>query len=87
LKTSVQKWGNSLAVRIPKSFAGELGLAENAPVAMTLEDGALLVRPERELTWDLGSLLARVTDENLHPCWEAEGTGAGTAAGQGEDDR
>lgn len=27
MKTCVQKWGNSLALRIPKSFAAEVGLA------------------------------------------------------------
>lgn len=73
MKTRIQKWGNSLAVRIPKSFAAGLGLAENGPVDMTLEDGALVIKPDREGTWDLGSLLAQVTDENIHPEWEAEG--------------
>ncbi len=74
MKSCVQKWGNSLAVRIPKPFAAGLGLTDNAPVVMTLEDGALVIKLDRERTWDLGSLLAGITDENVHPEWEAEGS-------------
>lgn len=77
MKTRVQKWGNSLAFRIPKSFARDLGLGNNSPVEIGLEDGALVVRPDLEQTWDLGSLLAKVTDENIHPEWEEEGIQAG----------
>ena len=69
---SVQKWGNSLALRLPKSFAAELGWGENAPVEMTVDDGALAVRTDTERTWELSELLDRVTDENVHPAWEAE---------------
>jgi antitoxin MazE len=74
MKTRVQKWGNSLAVRIPKSFAHEMGVGNNAPVEMTLDGGALVVKPDREQTWDLDALLAGVTDENVHPEWEAAET-------------
>ncbi len=72
MKTRVQKWGHSLAVRLPKSFADGLGLGEGAPADMTLEDGAIVVRPDRDLVWDIASLLDGVTDENIHPAWEAE---------------
>jgi len=77
MKTRIQKWGNSLAVRIPKSFAAGLGLMENASVEMTLEDEALVIKPDREGTWDLDSLLGGVTDENVHPEWETESPGPG----------
>jgi len=70
MKTRVQKWGNSLAVRIPKSFAEELDWEEGAPVEMTLDEGALVVRSDRERSWDLAALLDRVTDDNIHPAWE-----------------
>ena len=73
MKTRVQKWGNSLAVRIPKSFAEEMGWNENAPVAMSLGEGALIIKTDRERAWDLGSLLAGVTGENIHDAWEDEG--------------
>jgi antitoxin MazE len=72
MKTRVQKWGNSLAVRIPKSFAEELRWEESAPVEMTLDESALVVRSDREKSWDLAALLDRVTDDNIHPAWETE---------------
>ena len=66
MKTHVQKWGNSLAVRIPKSFAAEMGVGNKAPVEMSLEESALIIKPDRERVWDLDALLADVTDENIH---------------------
>ena len=44
MKTRVQKWGNSLALRIPKSFAEEVGLRANSAVELSLVDGALVVQ-------------------------------------------
>ena len=72
MKTRIQKWGNSLAVRLPKSFADVLGLGEGSPAEMTLEDGAIVVKSDRDRVWDLGTLVAGVTDENIHPAWEDE---------------
>lgn len=44
MKTRIQKWGNSLALRIPKSFAAEAGLSENSPVDLALVEGRLVVQ-------------------------------------------
>lgn len=66
MRTRVQKWGNSLAVRIPKSFAMQAGLAEDASVDMSLTEGGLLIEPITQGGFTLDQLLARVTDENLH---------------------
>lgn len=83
MKNSIQKWGNSLAVRVPKSFAAELGWRENTPVAMSLDEGALVIKTDRTRVWDLDALLEGITDENVHPAWEAElpapAAGAGTS--------
>jgi antitoxin MazE len=68
--TRVQKWGNSLAVRIPKAFADEMKLGENSSVQMMLEDGALIIKPDDESKWSLEELLAGVTEENIHAEWE-----------------
>ena len=62
----VQKWGNSLAMRVPKAFAVEAGLTEGAPVELAVEDGALVARPIRAPTIRLKQLLARVTPSNRH---------------------
>ncbi len=66
MKTRVQKWGNSLALRIPKSFAAEAGLHKEGPVDISLADGELVIRPLAEPKLTLRQLLARVTKENLH---------------------
>ena len=71
MKTRVQKWGNSLALRIPKSFAAEIGLAENLAVDMCVAEGRLIVQPQHEEPLCLADLLRGVTAENHHGEWEA----------------
>jgi len=66
MRTRVQKWGNSLALRIPKSFAAEVGLDPNSSVEMSLRDGKLIVVPSEKPKFNLKKLLAQVTEENLH---------------------
>ncbi len=66
MRTRVQKWGNSLALRIPKSFATEVGLQRETPVEISLDDGKLVVTPVTKPKPTLKQLLAKVTKENLH---------------------
>jgi len=66
VRTKVQRWGNSLAVRIPKSFAEEVGLTDESSVEMRLVKGGLLVEPSPVWNVSLGELLSCVTDENIH---------------------
>jgi antitoxin MazE len=66
MRTRIQKWGNSLALRIPKSFALETGLDQDAVVDMALVDGKLIVTPLLAPPITLEALLAGVTDDNLH---------------------
>lgn len=66
MRARIQKWGNSLAVRIPRSFATGVRLEQNSLVELSLVDGKLLLAPVREPEITLDELLARVTDENIH---------------------
>lgn len=66
MKTRVQKWGNSLALRIPKSFADEVGLQKETPVEISLADGKIVVTPLAGPKPTLEQLLSKVTRENLH---------------------
>lgn len=66
MKTRVQKWGNSLALRIPKSFADEVGLRKETFVELSLADGKLVITPVTGPELTLKQLLAKVTEENLH---------------------
>lgn len=65
MKIRVQRWGNSLAVRIPKAFAREVGLEENSPVELAVVGDHLVVEPARP-SLRLDDLLAGVTEENMH---------------------
>ena len=67
MRTRVQKWGNSLALRIPKSFATEAGLQRETAVEVSLVDGKLVITPVAKPKLTLKQLLAKVTKENLHP--------------------
>jgi antitoxin MazE len=66
MKTRIQKWGNSLALRIPKPFAAEVGLEQEALVELSLVDGKLIVSPLAEPVVALNQLLAGITEDNLH---------------------
>ena len=66
MKTRIQKWGNSLAVRIPKSFAAETQIEQGTLVEVSLQDGKLVVTPLRQPAVTLEALLEGVTPEYLH---------------------
>ncbi len=66
MKTRVQKWGHSLALRIPKLFAVELGLEHDSPVNVRLFENQLIVTPVREPPFTLEQLLKDINAENLH---------------------
>ena len=64
--TKILKWGNSLGLRIPKSFAKEAGVEEGSAVDISLDGDQLIVRPVRARRYNLSELLSEVTDENRH---------------------
>ncbi len=66
MRTKVQKWGNSLAVRIPKAFAQEAHLTRDSLVEVTLVDGRIVIEPAPTASWTLDQLLEGVTDGNIH---------------------
>lgn len=66
MQARVQKWGNSLALRIPKLLADEVGLTENSAVELSLRDNELVIAPVVKTGFTLADLLAQVTDANLH---------------------
>ncbi len=67
MKTAVQKWGNSLALRIPKAFAAQAKIEKGSPVNLALEKGRLVVSPLGNSRISLKKLLAKITPENIHP--------------------
>ena len=63
--TRVQKWGNSLALRIPRSFAVQAKVAAGTAVDIAVEKGQLVVRPVLQ-RYRLRDLLKAVDARNLH---------------------
>lgn len=62
------KWGNSLALRIPASYAKDLGIAEGAGADVRIEDGRLVATPVPDVpVYDLDDLLDAVGDDTIHP--------------------
>ena len=64
--TKIQKWGNSLALRIPKAFADSIGLGIGTEVELIMEDEKLVIARSPTSHPDLEDLLDRITSENVH---------------------
>ena len=70
MKTRIEKWGDGLALRIPRSFVAEMGLNGDCEVDVVARHGKLVVTPVADAQRALDSLLAQVTDENAHGEWD-----------------
>lgn len=66
MRSKIQKWGNSLALRIPKAYAIDAQLEQDSEVELSLIDGKILIKPISPTSWSLDDLLADVTKDNLH---------------------
>ncbi len=66
MQTKIQRWGNSLGLRIPRSFAEEAGVEAGSEVDLSVRDGDLVVRAAKRRAYRLGELLKKVTAKNLH---------------------
>ncbi len=67
MQTQVKKWGNSLALRIPKAFAEEMDISSDTPVEISIVEGNLVVTPLVEAqSYSLDDLLSQITEDNLH---------------------
>ena len=67
MRTKIRKWGNSLAVRIPKSCVQEAGLAYGVSVDLSVAAGKIIIDPRVDPEYRLKDLLKEVTEDNLHP--------------------
>ena len=66
MKVQIQKWGNSLALRIPKAFAVESNVTGGSTVEVSMENGNIVVKPIKEPRYTLEELVEGITDENRH---------------------
>jgi antitoxin MazE len=66
MESKIQKWGNSLALRIPKSFADEVSLACGGSVKISERDGGILIMPIRRKKRTLDEMVSKITKQNRH---------------------
>lgn len=66
MQARIQKWGNSLAVRIPKTLATEAHLAQETVVELAVAKGKLIIAPIKRQKYKLEGLVSKITDENIH---------------------
>ena len=72
MRVRVRKWGNSLALRIPKRFAEKIALREGTVMDISVFQRAIVAAPVRWTKLTLKRLLTKVSDRNLHAEVEAE---------------
>jgi len=65
MKATVQKWGNSLAVRIPKNITKDTSVTEGSNIDIMVENGNIILSP-RKKEYSLKELLNNITIENIH---------------------
>jgi len=66
MQVRVQKWGNSLALRIPESFARQIKIEQGSYVDLSTVEGKLIAIPIEEQEYSLEQLIAGITDQNIH---------------------
>ena len=66
MQTKIKKWGNSLALRIPKSFALNANLRQDELVDLSIDKERIIITPIGKKEYSLDELLERVSENNLH---------------------
>lgn len=66
MKTTAQKWGNSLAIRVPKSVAQQVGLKEQDDLEIEVQDGNVILKPHVRRVYRLEDLVKQITRKNVH---------------------
>ena len=65
-ETTISKWGNSLAVRIPQKIAKQARITKGDSLALSLQrDGSIILRSTRR-RYELSELVSRITSRNRH---------------------
>jgi len=65
MKATIQKWGNSLAIRIPKNITKDTRVSEGSSIDIMVENGNIVLSP-RKMEYSLKELLKNITSENIH---------------------
>lgn len=66
MQTIIQKWGNSLAIRIPKSFASQTKINKGTKVDLLIKNNQLVISPIIKDKYSLDAFLSEITESNIH---------------------
>jgi antitoxin MazE len=66
MRIKIQKWGNSMALRIPKSFADQVSIKLGSSVDLSIQDGKIIIEPLKTEEYDLKLLVDAINEANLH---------------------
>lgn len=64
MQARIQKWGNSLGLRIPIRLAKQLQLHSGSPVTIEIEDGRIIIQSPK---YDLDTMLKEIKSQNNIP--------------------
>ncbi|MFO7730834.1 MAG: AbrB/MazE/SpoVT family DNA-binding domain-containing protein [Spirochaetia bacterium] len=64
MEAKIQKWGNSLGVRIPGFIAKKLSLKHGSPVEIGVEMDKIVIRSKEK--YDLDAMIGEISDNNIH---------------------
>lgn len=66
MKTTAQKWGNSLAIRVPKSVAVQVRIKAQDDLVIEVQDGNVVLKPHLKRVYRLEDLVKQITPKNVH---------------------
>jgi len=66
MTTKIKKWGNSLAIRLPKKTVDFLGLKEGSLVGFDYDKNQITIKPKKEKEYTLKELTDKITSKNIH---------------------
>ncbi|MEO8209384.1 MAG: AbrB/MazE/SpoVT family DNA-binding domain-containing protein [bacterium] len=66
MTTKIRKWGNSLALKIPKSFANATKIDEGAEIKLSLSEDKIIITKKQTPKYTLKELVSKINDNNIH---------------------
>ncbi|MDP2891119.1 MAG: AbrB/MazE/SpoVT family DNA-binding domain-containing protein [Bacteroidota bacterium] len=66
METKVKKWGNSLGVRIPKSFSTQAGITEGSSMEISIDGDKITIAPKHKNEYSIDELISLISEDNVH---------------------
>lgn len=73
MEATIKKWGNSLGLRIPKSYSTQAGITDGSKIEINMEGDKIVISPKQKVDYELNELLSMVNEDNLHYEIESDG--------------